>query len=146
MGPYLLNIQMSVTDSISNGFNVVYISKTMFDCDSTNIEYAYNYPNDIHHKFRIFRTDGKLLFQLDSADCPFQAGRIPGGSYKFRPVKNTAAGTKLFLQKSRNNGVPGIYVYPMCGTRPATIMHFREDYDVLKAYPDKARKKLNFEL
>ncbi len=145
MSEYLLNIQIPVTDSICKGFNVIYISKTLFDCDSTNIEYAYNNPNDIYHKFRIFRTDGTLLFQLDSANRPFQVGRIYGGSYKFRPIKNTSAGPKLFLQKYHNNGVPEIHVYPLCGMLPASIMEFRNDYDVLKIYPDLTAMKLNFD-
>src|SRR4051812_28131146 len=58
MTPFLTNVSIPVADSIKNGFKVIYVSRTLFDCDSNNIEYVYENPGDIKQAFRVFRTDG----------------------------------------------------------------------------------------
>lgn len=148
MSPYLLNINIPFTsDSLSQGFGVIYITKSLFDCDSTNIEYVYENPYDIKHKFRVLRTDGTLLFQIDSANGPYYlGGGIYGGSNDFKPIVNTASGTKLFLQKYGSNQVPQILVYSLCGSLPANIFDFSNNMDQVKIFPNPTNIELNFEV
>src|ERR1043165_6491616 len=46
----------------SSSMQALYITRSLFDCDSTNIEYAYYSPRNIGKSFKVLRTDGTLLF------------------------------------------------------------------------------------
>src|SRR5688572_7856330 len=104
MTPYLANIQIPATgDSLVNGFTVIYITKSLFDCDSANIEYVLEDPyNGLNHPFRVYRTDGTLLLQVDNANGPYCNGCY-GGAQNIKPIINTSDGTKLFIQKLDSN-------------------------------------------
>lgn len=143
MSPYLLNIHIPVSDSIKNGFAVVYITKTLFDCDSTNIEYVYQHPFD-RAPFRVLRTDGTVLLYVDSARGPFQFGGISGGAYDTRPIKNTSAGTKLFLDKLNPWG-KGILIYSLCDSLVADYLTISQTPIYLKAFPNPTGSQINFE-
>lgn len=146
MSPYLMNVIIPVTDdSIIQGFTVIYITKTLFDCDSSNIEYVYEYQYGLQHAFRIFRTDGTLLLQIDSANGPYGFGLF-GGAHDVRPIINTNAGTKLFIQKYDSNKVAEVLVYALCGNLPATVFDFPERASFVKIYPNPTEKVLNFEV
>lgn len=148
MSPYITNIVVPVTsDSIIQGFSVIYITKALFDCDSTNIEYAFQWQYDTHHPFSVFRTDGTLLFQVDSANGPYCFGCYDG-SFIWTPIKNTSDGTKLFLQQrpDSTSNVYRILVYSLCGTLPATIYDFSEHKQFVKIFPNPASDELNFEI
>jgi hypothetical protein len=147
MSPYLLNINIpAVGDSIADGFGVIYITKSLFDCDSTNIEYVYENPYDTDHAFRVYRTDGTLLFQVDSANGPYYlGGGIYGGSNDFRPIANTSSGTKLFLQKYDSNNVPEILIYSLCGNLENVNFDFTNQ-SFVRIFPNPATMELNFEI
>ncbi len=148
MSPFLINISIPVTnDSISQGFGVIYITKTLFDCDSTNLEYVYENPYSVNSKFRVFRTDGTMLLEVDSANGPYYlGGGIYGGSNDFRPIANTSDGTKLFLQKYNNNGIPEILIYGLCGILPLHIYDFRDMKSYVQIFPNPVNQELNFEI
>jgi hypothetical protein len=142
MTPYL-NVPIPNTiDSIKNGFIVTYITKSLFDCDSTTIEYVYEEPYNGLHSFYIYRTDGTLLFIADSARAPYAFGP-GGGSHDFRPIINTSDGAKLFLMF---NNVTNLRIYSLCGYLPTNIYDFTANKQFVKIYPNPATMELNFEI
>jgi hypothetical protein len=146
MDPYLTNINIPVTnDSILQGFGVVYITKSLFDCDTNNIEYVFENPYDVFHKFRILRTDGTLLLEVDSANGPWAIGGLLGGAADFRPIVNTNDGAKLFLQKFDNNSIPQILIYSLCGNLPSNVFDFKEIQLPVKLFPNPSKRDLTFE-
>lgn len=144
MSPFMTDIPIPVTDSIKNGFTVIYITKSLFDCDSTNIEYAYDYYWDLNHPFRVFRTDGTLLLKVDSANGPNCNGCF-GGSFTVRPIINTSAGAKLFLQK-RNGNTGQLLIYALCGELPVSLFDFPEEKSFVKLYPNPSSGRIDFEI
>lgn len=141
MSPYVLDINIPVFDSIKNNFVVMYVTKSLFDCDSSNIEYVYQHKNDNNQAFRIFRTDGTLIFQKDSAFGPYCFGCY-GGSNIWRPIINTSAGTKLFLHHSNS---PKMNIYALCGTLPLGINDITQPYQFVKIFPNPTSEYLYFE-
>ncbi|MEP7265577.1 MAG: T9SS type A sorting domain-containing protein [Bacteroidota bacterium] len=123
----------------------LYITRTLFDCDSSNIEYAYYSPLNNARPFRIVRTDGTILFQLDSANAPYAIGAILGGTDMIRPIINTSAGAKLFLQKYPT--LQPIYVYSLCGTLPLDIFDFISlNREFVKVFPNPTSNSLTFQI
>src|SRR3954467_12825003 len=58
--PFMLNIPVpepfiNMTGSTPALFQAIYISRTLFDCDSTNIEFAYEAATDPFQTFYIMR-------------------------------------------------------------------------------------------
>jgi len=105
--PFMMNI------AVPQPFNpsvyareVLYISRALFDCDTTNIEYAYYNVITAYDTFWIMRTDGTVLFQLDSACGPYAYGAPLGGTDVVRPIISTSAGTKLILFRATPLGGP----------------------------------------
>jgi len=146
MSPFMTNIQIPVNgDSITQGFTVIYITKSLFDCDSTTIEYVFERQYDLTHAFRVYRTDGTLLLQVDSANGPYGFGTY-GGSHEVRPILNTSDGAKLFLQKVDNNNVGKVLVYALCGTLPAIVYDFSVLNSFVRVYPNPSSSELNFEV
>lgn len=149
MTPFMTDIFIPpIADSIAQGYTVIYVTKTLFDCDSTNIEYVYERPYGGGNKdpFRVFRTDGTLLFQVDSAVAPFADG-FYGGSLVIRPVINTSAGAKLFLSKYNAQWGSGIQIYSLCGELPLGMYDFSDNNKMfVKIFPNPADNELNFEI
>lgn len=112
--PFLLNVAVPESYSpFTKNMEVIYISRTLFDCDSTNIEYAYTAIGSGFNPFYIMRTDGTMLFKLDSALAPYVIGAL-NGSQDIRPIMNTESGAKLFLYYPKNTN--NLYIYSLCGT------------------------------
>lgn len=146
MSPYLTDILIpDINDSLIQGFKPIYITKTLFDCDSNNIEYVFQTQYDVKHSFRVFRTNGTLLFKVDSANGPYGLGSY-GGSHDVRPIINTHNGTKLFLQKFNNNGAPQVLVYSLCGSLPEYAYDFSNQEFFVKIFPNPASHQLNFDI
>ncbi len=144
MSPFLTNIAIPFSDSIKYGFVVAYITKTLFDCDSTNIEYVYQSPYDGIESFRILRTDGTVLLEVDSARGPYCFG-CWGGAMDGRPIKKTSAGTKLFLDILNPSG-RGIQVYSLCGELPTEYVELSEVNSYVKLFPNPSGMTINFEV
>jgi type IX secretion system substrate protein len=147
MSPYMTNIQIPGTDSIAHGFTVVYITKTLFDCDSTTIEYAFENPQSITTPFKIFRTNGTLLFQKDSTSGPYNFGGYDG-SFVQQPIMNTPSGTVLFLQQMSSTGVPKMFIYSLCANLPQTtnVYDFSAQKSYMKVYPNPTAMEINFQI
>jgi hypothetical protein len=146
--PFLLNIAVPQPFALTSGsnFQALYITKALFDCDTTNIEYAYTSPGDNNQPFRIVRTDGTILFQLDSANGPYCAGNCLGYSDFIRPIVNTSDGAKLFLQKY-NLGYEQIFIYSLCGTLPNDVFDFTLiSHSYVKVFPNPSSATLTFQI
>lgn len=145
--PFLSNIVVPEPFAIATvNMQALYITRTLFDCDSSNIEYAYTSPSDINKPFRILRTDGTLLFQLDSANGPYCYGNCLGGTDLLRPIINTSNGAKLFLQKY-NAGYEQIFIYSLCGNLPSDVF----DTNLLNqiyvtVYPNPSSSSVTFNI
>ncbi len=147
MTPYM-SVPIPKTYGKIYDYTVCYITKTLFDCDSTNIEFAYESPSNIYEPFYIFRTDGTLLFKADSSNAPYDFGGY-GGSIDIRPIINTSDGTKLFLQYSSQKYGSGLRIYSLCGTLPEAtniynFPHLQQQF--VKIYPNPASNSLTFQI
>lgn len=145
MSPYLTNVIVpTTTDSIKNGFIVTYITKTMFDCDSTNIEYVYESPVAGRKPFKILRTDGTALLNIDSARGPYCFGCF-GGAYDLRPVINTPQGTKLFIDILNPSGL-GIKIFSLCDELPSSYLALPNLSSHIRVSPNPTSGELLFEI
>lgn len=149
MSPYMTVTVPSIVgnNTMKNGYMPIYITKALFDCDSTTIEYAYEEPNgNLNNPFYVFRTDGTLLLQVDSANGIYGFG-VYGGSIDLRPIKNTSDGTILFLQHKISPSRAGVKIYSLCGNLPSTsIVDFSSQKSYVKVYPNPTTQQLNFEI
>ncbi|MEO8088187.1 MAG: T9SS type A sorting domain-containing protein [Bacteroidota bacterium] len=130
--PYILNIIPGVPLDSGHIFTIAYITSTLFDCDSTNIEYAITAVGVATKPFYVFRTDGTLLFSKDSVVGPYCIGCF-GGSRWFKPVFNTPVGTKMLLANFTTNDW---FLYSLCGTLPETVDQSIEQNQYVKLYPN----------
>ncbi len=141
--PFMTNIAVPEPFAITTtNFQALYITRSLFDCDSSNIEYVYEAAIHSNEPFRIMRTDGTQLFQLDSANGPFCSGDCLGFSDFIRPIRNTSAGTKLFLQKPSSGQ---IFIYSLCGTLLTDdfdLTNLKESY--VKIFPNPTLGSLPF--
>lgn len=126
-------------------FQVIYVTRSLFDCDSTNIEYVYESSlGSNNHPFYIMRTDGTQLFKLDSAIGPFCLGSCLGLSDVIKPIRNTSAGAKLFLHHGQGQAVN---IYSLCGTLPEDVFDFTHlNQSFMKIFPNPTSSTLTFQI
>ncbi len=114
-------INVPIALSNSGEYTIGYVTKSLFDCDTTMFEYAIMPSSNWHNSFYIYRQDGTQLFKRDSTLGPYCFGCFTG-SYDVRPVVNSPVGAKLFLMKA---DVIGYFqttdVYSLCGTLPESL-------------------------
>lgn len=142
--PYFLNFVPPVPlGRPPSYYEVAYISKSLFDCDSTTLEYVLEngiYPAN----FYIYRTDGTLLFERDSVTGPYGLGILDGSLYQ-QPIVNTPDGTKLFLFGRDSNGHPDtMSVYSLCGTLPVSVSEMPIGNSYVQIFPNPANGIVNF--
>ena len=147
MTPYLTVNIPTTYGKIASGYLPIYITKTLFDCDSTNIEYVYeDQLNALKTPFYVFRTDGTQLLKVDSANGPYCFGSY-GGSHDVRPIQKTSDGAKLFLQYHNQQYNSGIKIYALCGTLPTTnVYDFSTQKSYMKVYPNPTNMEINFQI
>jgi hypothetical protein len=146
--PYITNIAVPEPFYVvGNNYHmeVIYVSRALFDCDTSNIEYAYTAVGNFNKPFRIIRTDGTQLFQLDSAVGVYCIGCLQG-SNDLRPVRNTSAGTKLFLHIQGGNGQL-TNIYSLCGSLPEDIADFSQSNSLMvQASPNPSSGSVTFKV
>lgn len=143
--PFMLSIAVPEPFQPSLGLNALWITRALFDCDTSNIEYAYEAPL-FKYKFYVVRTDGTILFQLDSAFGGYMYGGVMGGESELRPIISTSAGTKMILQKCCNLPEP-VYVYSLCGTLPTQVFDYSgNNYSFIKLFPNPVSNELTFKI
>jgi hypothetical protein len=144
--PYLLNTPLAVSDS-AHYYQLGYITSTLFDCDSTNIEYALigNSP-DPSKQFLVYRTDGTLIFSRDSATTAFCLGCL-GGSQEILGIINTPFGAKLNLI-TFVNGHYDFSVYSLCGSLPETqsVLDLNPNSSYVKVFPNPSSNNIQFQI
>jgi len=121
-------------------YEPIYITKSLFDCDSTTFEYALTsggYPNG---GFYIYRTDNTLLFGKDSVTGPYCWG-CGTGSIIIKPIESTPVGTKLYLFNNDST-----WVYSLCGELPLVIDEHSMMASYVKVFPNPANGMINFEI
>jgi hypothetical protein len=152
MSPFLTSIAVPEPFALwTTAFQVLYISRDLFDCDSSTIEYAYTSPRSHNVPFRVMRTDGTVLFYSDSTNCPYAYGEQLGGSDWIKPIVSTSVGTKLFLQKYRNGNLQiqnyQVFVYSLCGTLPTEVFDFSNQYQsFIRVFPNPTSSSLTFDV
>lgn len=144
--PFAVNIAVPEPFAPSSSYmQALYITRTLFDCDSSNIEFAYYTPKNIGKPFKVLRLDGTVIFEKDSANGPFLYGNPLGGTDAVRPIVNTSAGAKLFLQPYPL--LLPIYVYSLCGNLPNDVFDFNLFNDFfVSVYPNPTSDLLNFQI
>lgn len=108
-------------------YRIYYLSKVLFDCDDSNLEYLLTYnnlvnpPNDTLF-VQVYREDGTLLFNADSTEFQISFG----GMAMFKSgIYQTEQGTKMILTK-RNKSWD---IYSLCGTLPAMLQEADLNYN-----------------
>lgn len=126
-------------------FQVLYVTRSLFDCDTSNIEYVYATPAGGTKPYYIMRTDGTQLFKLDSAIGYYCLGGCLGLSDIIRPIRNTSAGAKLFLHKGIGN--QDVHIYSLCGTLPVEVFDFMNiNQSFVKIFPNPTSNTISFQI
>jgi hypothetical protein len=146
--PFLTNIAVPVPFNSASGFDhfsVLYITRSLFDCDTSNIEFIYEAPHNIKPLW-VMRTDGTILLQVDSANLPYCFG-CRGGTEDILPIVNTSAGSKLFIQKT-GLGWNKVFVYSLCGSLSTEILDFTstQSESFVKVFPNPSSSSLTFQI
>jgi hypothetical protein len=130
-------------------FEVIYITRSLFDCDTSNIEFAYTAigsgSTGAYQSFYIMRTDGTQLFKLDSAIAPYCFGCL-NGSQETKPIINTEEGAKLFLYYPSNTN--NLHIYSLCGILPTDLDPINKNNQqiYLRLFPNPNSGLLNFNI
>jgi hypothetical protein len=144
--PFITNIAVPEPFFYPSYMQALYITRTLFDCDSTNIEYAFYSPSNRNKPFRILRTDGTIIFQKDSANGPYCYGNCLGGTDAVKPIVNTSAGAKLFLQAANPNPAYNL-VYSLCGTLPNEVFDFIQmNQSFVQVFPNPSTGSVSFQI
>ena len=120
-------------------YTVAYITKSLFDCDSSNIEYAISslgntdiisYPKH----FYVYRTDGTQIANVDSCIFINYSDGWKYGPLYNEPIVNTPLGARLLLRGLDNS----VRVYSLCGTLPTSGINPNQEpeYSLGNAYPN----------
>ena len=143
--PYLLNV--ALPGAYNYNYQIMYVTRRLFDCDSTNIEYVYSAPLSLTLPFSIYRTSGTLLFKLDSAAGPYCYGCF-GGADEVHPIRNTSAGAKMFLMKYDPTYTnTKTYVYSLCASLPTGYYELSNKLSTeVKVFPNPTNNQLIFEV
>lgn len=146
--PFLTGITVPESFALTtSNMQVLYITRTLFDCDSSNIEYAYYSPANSTKPFRVVRTDGTILFQVDSANAPYAYGTVLGGTDVIRPIVNTSDGAKLFLQSGSTLSPSKISVYSLCDSLRTDVFDLEGfDHSFVQVFPNPASHLLTFRI
>ncbi len=140
-----LNVTIPLTYDANIGkYSISYITKSLIDCDSSNIEYILSFtgdgiPTSYPKKTIIYRTDGTLIQTIDSAlYLNYTDGWKYGPEYN-KPVTNTQNGTKLFLRHLNGDAM----VYSMCGHLHVNIQEGDNATLLMPPYPNPTMDYIN---
>jgi hypothetical protein len=127
-------------------YEISYLTKSLFDCDSTNVEYALSSTN-YEGNYYVYRTDGTLIFEKDSVTGPYCAG-CNDGSTNTQPIYNTPNGAKLMLFNHLPTGEQdSLHIYSLCGKLPENyVFNFSQHQQFVKIFPNPASSSLTFEI
>jgi hypothetical protein len=144
--PYLINFVPPVPIfQPPSGYQIAYITKSLFDCDSTNLEYVITAPIGAGN-FYVYRTDGTLLFEKDTVQGPY--GFTEAGVSLVRPINNTPDGAKLMLfnRQPITGELDSMFVYSLCGTLPYIINELSLNDSYIQIFPNPTNGIINFNI
>ncbi len=140
--PFIVNIPLPLPSDSFALYQVGYITTTLFDCDSANVEYALMTQSPSNsEKFMVYRTDGTQVFSRDSVTVQYCFG-CNVGSVEFSGIVNTPSGTKLFLQNQNRE----IFIYGLCGILPIEIKEVNQSGSYVQVFPNPTINQINFEV
>lgn len=145
--PFMTNIHVPIPFNVTNyNYQCLYVTRSLFDCDSSNIEYLYTSPNGpSDRKLFVMRTDGTQLLMLDSSFCEYCYGSCLGGSDLVRPIVNTSSGAKMFVIESPSSS--NISIYSLCGKIPNDVFDFSQRQEMLvRIFPNPTSSTLTFQI
>lgn len=132
-----LNVNIPITySSGSSQYQIAYVTKSLFDCDPSNIEYALSFLGDgfpiSPKRFLVYRTDGTLITSIDSV-CfmNYSDGWKHGPEYN-KPIVKTPEGSKLILRCLDGS----TRVYSVCGNLPNMIKEIDQAELLGNAFPN----------
>ncbi len=143
--PYsTVNVPIPLIDE--GEYTIGYVTRSLFDCDSTMFEYAI-LPGNWRNNFYIYRQNNSLLFQSDSTVAPYCFGCF-SGSNDVRPIYNTPEGAKLFLYPADSLGnFRYTEIYSLCGTLPTNAEVIDASSSLhIKVFPNPTAMEINFEI
>jgi len=144
--PFLTGI--ATPDPIMPDYSVAYVTNTLFDCDSTTIEYAFMSYLNGSRPFRVLRTDGTVLLDVPNAQGPVCYGCV-AGTKEITPIVNTQDGAKLVLFRPLGPGAGDRnMIYDLCGTLPTTnyVIDLSGSGAMVKVYPNPTTGSVIFEV
>jgi hypothetical protein len=128
-------------------YEACYITRALFDCDTSNIEFAFTCPGNSRLPFRIYRTDGTLLFQRDSSFLVYCGGDCGNAGESFiTSIVNTSSGAKMVLT-SYTSGNEQNFVYSLCGTLPTDVYDLsQQSQGYVTVFPNPSSSSLTFKI
>lgn len=127
-----MTVNIPLTYNVSSSqYYVSFVTKSLFDCDSTNIEYAVMFLGDGSPTyptpyFAVYRTSGTLFQKIDTVRYfNYSTGLQYGTYYNTVPIINTPAGAKLILSKPTGQAA----VYSLCSVLPTNIVKNETPFD-----------------
>ncbi len=136
-----LNVNIPITYVAgSSQYQIAYVTKSLFDCDTSNIEYALSFlgdgfPTSYPKRFYVYRTNGTQLVNIDSC-CfmNFSDGWKYGPEYN-KPIVNTPIGSKLILRCIDGS----TRIYGVCGSLPAQIQEIENENILGNPFPNPTK-------
>jgi hypothetical protein len=155
--PFLTNIPVPVPFNSPYLYQILYLSRTLFDCDPSNIEYLYTMVNGpCNSSVFVMRTDGTQLLRVDSARCQYCAGGCMLMSDWVRPVVNASDHARLFIQHHYCLANGAVEIYSLCGRIPQpcpcggieteTIENGNLNQSFVRVFPNPTSNSLTFEV
>lgn len=112
---FSLYAQITVPDEYADTPNYLYITRSLFDCDTTQLEYmvAYSHINPAESYIRVLREDGTELFALDGYSL--NSSYIDSDLTTVDMVSDSAGTYFGFITEALSNDIK---VYRACGQLP----------------------------
>ncbi len=119
-------------------YNIGYITRGLFDCDSSNIEMMLlvqdtSTTSVLKQSIVILREDGTVVWQKDSATI----GTTLSATGLRTSIFNTPQGAKMYLY---NAGKARGELYSLCGTNPMSDQFVSNTSSDVNAFPNPARQ------
>lgn len=113
------SITIPATFNGNDWFQVMYVTRSLFDCDTSNIEYLLNYgfigaPGGTTPYVKIVRDNGTVLFTETNASALTQGW----ANLSMGPVYSTPNGAKMDLYNANWD----LKIYSLCGQLPPSYL------------------------
>lgn len=120
---------------------VYYVTKRLFDCDTSQIEYLVQHqdPGTYTVHVSIYREDGTLLFHASDYTI---GGGTGGPGFSTFPIYNTPLGAKMILKSDTSSEAR---IYSLCGLAPLYESPLEPVNTYSNVYPNPASNHITLE-